>query len=64
LELDVAYEVMVVGMTEGAFTNNSLQDWLNAEKVDFLGARRIINGTDKASLVAQYAQEELGRIAA
>lgn len=51
---DIAAKIMFVGMTEGWFTGKKLGDYIGA-KVDYVGARRIINGTDKAKTIASHA---------
>jgi len=43
------------GMVDGDFTGKKLSDYFNKGKEDWVGARRIINGTDKANLIAHYA---------
>jgi len=50
-----AANIMVYGMKYGSFTGKKLSDYINAQKVDFLQARRIINGMDKSRLIADYA---------
>jgi hypothetical protein len=52
----VALHVTFDGMTTGKFTGRKLSDYISGSHVDYIGARRIINGTDRASLVAGYAQ--------
>jgi putative chitinase len=55
---DVSARILVWGMQTGAFTGKKLADYLpdNAGTVgQFRNARRIINGTDKAGLIADYA---------
>ncbi|MGL4640539.1 MAG: glycoside hydrolase family 19 protein [Shewanella sp.] len=56
---DIAAAIMRQGMREGWFTGKSFQSYLPATgvaaKPQFIAARRIINGTDKASLIADYA---------
>jgi len=52
----VAYQVMVIGMTEGRFTGKKLRDYILAQKCSYFYARRIINGLDRASEVAGYAR--------
>jgi putative chitinase len=59
LDPDVSYKIMVVGMTKGRFTGKKLSDYFGGDKCDWVNARRIINGIDRAELIAQYAQEEL-----
>lgn len=56
LEPDIAYDIMSVGMREGLFTGRALGDYINDEECDYKGARRIINGLDKADLIAGYAR--------
>lgn len=56
LELDVAASIMFLGMTEGWFTGKKLSDYINGDKCDYVNARRIINGTDKAQKIAGYAE--------
>ena len=55
LKYDVAYKIMSYGMTHGAFTGVALSRYINEGKTDYLNARKIINGTDKADLIAGYA---------
>jgi hypothetical protein len=45
-----------IGMAEGWFTGKKLGNYITLDKSDFANARRIINGTDKASLIAGYAR--------
>jgi putative chitinase len=59
LELSVAIEIMFEGMTKGSssfgdFTGRSLEQYFNAKTNDPIGARRIINGTDKDVLIASH----------
>lgn len=56
---DVATRIMVNGMVEGLFTGKSLSDYITGDQTDFVGARRIINGTDRAEVIADYAQQFL-----
>jgi hypothetical protein len=57
LEPDTAYEIASKGMTEGLFTGKKLGDYFSANSEDFIGARKIINGTDKASEIALIARK-------
>lgn len=57
LEPDIAVKVLVNGMRDGWFTGKKLSDYITLQKSDFKGARRIVNGTDKADLIAGYAKE-------
>ena len=58
-ELSCAVEIMFEGMTKGVssfgdFTGKCLEMYFNAKVNDPIGARRIINGTDKAELIASH----------
>ena len=52
----IAAEILVVGSLEGWFTGKKLGDYINKSKIDYVGARRIINGTDKAQAIADVAK--------
>jgi hypothetical protein len=52
LKPDVAAKIMRDGMERGRFTGKKLSDYLPG---DYVGARRIINGQDKAKTIAGYA---------
>ncbi len=59
LDIKVAVEILFEGMLRaetgvGDFTGHSLEMYFNATKDDPVGARRIINGTDKDRLIAGY----------
>lgn len=56
LEPTIAAAIMFLGMTEGWFTGKELSDYFNDSKADWVNARRIINGVDKASTIAGYAK--------
>lgn len=58
LDPAIAVQIMVRGMAKGWFTGKSLGTYIgngNGDLSDFTDARRIINGTDKAALIAGYA---------
>jgi putative chitinase len=55
--LDIAARILVEGMVKGTFTGKKLQDYINSDQRDFVGARRIVNGTDKAEMIAGYAEK-------
>lgn len=59
LEKDIAADILVYGMKHGQFTGKKLSDYINSGKTDFPNARRIINGTDKAEMIAGYASRFL-----
>lgn len=52
-----AFGIMTEGMHDGRFTGKRLTDFIrNHTPVDYFNARRIINGTDQAALLAMYAR--------
>lgn len=53
---EVAARIMFEGMKYGWFTGKKLADYFNDKKEDWVNARRIINGLDKANLIAGYGQ--------
>lgn len=55
LQPEIAAKIMIAGMKNGMFTGKKLSDYIYQSKKDYEGARRIINGTDKAKLIAGYA---------
>lgn len=55
LKPEHAAPILVTGMKQGWFTGKKLSDYITLSKSDFTGARRIINGTDKAKLIADIA---------
>lgn len=54
---DIAAKIFSYGMKNGAYTSQKLGDYINGNRVDFYNARRIVNGTDRAGLIAGYAQK-------
>ena len=54
---ELAYDIAVQGMLEGWFTGRRLNQYFKpALPPDYTEARRIINGTDKAVLIAELAR--------
>jgi putative chitinase len=57
LDLDIATKVIFVGMTRGIFAGKKFADYFSPSADDWVNARRIINGTDKANLIASYGKQ-------
>lgn len=59
LLLDSAIDarVTIYGHIEGIWTGKKLSDYLNERGTDWTNARRIVNGTDRAGLIAGYARK-------
>lgn len=53
----IAAKILVRGSLEGWFTGKKLSDYITLAKSDFVGARRIINGTDRAATIAAIARD-------
>ena len=56
-EPDVAAEIAVLGMKWGRFSGVPLSEHVNEGSIDYVGARRVVNGQDRAILVSRYARE-------
>lgn len=61
---DIAAQVMVRGMAEGWFTGRKLGDYITAEKCDFMNARKVINGLDRAGEIEREAEHYLAALQA
>ena len=64
LTWDKALPALFRGMEEGLFTGRRLADYFSAVKDDPVGARRIVNGTDKTRLIAGYHRNFLDALRA
>lgn len=52
LDKEIAAKILVRGSLEGWFTGRKLADYFNEKTTDWVNARRIINGTDKAARIS------------
>jgi len=57
LDPDISYHIASYGMYHGIFTGRKLGRYISVGKTDYLNARRVINGKDRASLIARYARK-------
>ncbi|MHC9236984.1 glycoside hydrolase family 19 protein [Pseudooceanicola sp. 502str34] len=55
MEPDVSAEILWRGCMAGWFTGRKLTDYVRDGYIDFLGARRVVNGTDRAAEIADLA---------
>jgi hypothetical protein len=55
LEPETAYRILSCGMVRGLFTGKRLAGYLTAARVDYVQARRVINGLDCAERIAALA---------
>lgn len=56
MEPDVATAILIHGMVAGSFTGRKLSDVFSGKRQDWEAARAIINGSDRARLVADYGR--------
>lgn len=57
LDPKIAAEIMFQGMVDGIFTGKKLGDYFTKDKSDWVNARRIINGLDRAAEIGGYAKQ-------
>lgn len=53
----IAARICVQGMMLGTFTGKKLGDYITERSADYVNARRVVNGIDKASDIAKYARQ-------
>ena len=56
LDPEIALSVILGGMCDGDFTGRKLSDYFTDQLTDWVDARRIVNGTDRAQDIADYAE--------
>lgn len=56
LDSKVSARVLVYGILNGSFTGVGIKKYITTTKVDYVNARRIINGIDKAQEIASIAK--------
>ena len=56
----IAAQILVGGMRQGTFTGRRLDQYINDNQTDFNGARRTVNGNDRAGRISDIAQRLLG----
>jgi hypothetical protein len=57
MQPDIAAKIIVRGMASGWFTGKKLSDFISNGNADYVGARSIVNGSDRAVLIAGYAAQ-------
>ena len=56
LEPENSWKILEIGMSQGLYTGKKLREYVNEDKTDYRNARKVINGTDRAALLAGYAE--------
>lgn len=60
LDPDIGAKILVMGMRDGLFSGKKLSDYFTRISTDWLGARRIVNGTFQNDRVADAAMKIFG----
>jgi hypothetical protein len=53
----VSYQIASIGCRHGKFTGKALGHYIEESKWDYFNARRVVNGIDRAQLIADYAKQ-------
>lgn len=59
---DIAAKILVDGMRDGTFSGKRLGQYINGQNDNFVGARNIVNDTDKSRQIAQEAESYLSAL--
>ena len=54
---DIAYDILYRGMMDGLWTGKKLSNYVNSSRRDYVNARRVVNGIDRAMWIANLAEE-------
>ena len=54
---EIAYKTASIVLIEGLFTGKKMSEFITATEADYIGARRVTNGNDKAELIANDAKK-------
>jgi len=57
MQPDIAARILVSGSMDGWFTGKKISDYITLQRSDFVRARQVINGTDKANTIAGIAND-------
>ena len=57
MEPEISASILVLGMQQGWFTGKKVEDYITLQRSNYRGARRVVNGTDKAAAIAEIARE-------
>ena len=61
---DIATKILVGGMKDGTFTGRRLGQYIHGDYHDFVGARRIVNDTNRSQDIADNAERYLSALSA
>lgn len=57
MEPETSAAILVLGSQQGWFTGKKLEDYITLQRSNYRGARKVINGTDKAAVIAEIARD-------
>lgn len=57
LDAKTAFKILVHGCKNGIFTGKKISDYIRDGKPNYKEMRRVVNGNDKAELIADYANK-------
>ncbi|GJM00256.1 MAG: hypothetical protein DHS20C07_19350 [Methyloligella sp.] len=57
MQPDIAAKILIEGCMSGWFTGSALTSHIDPVKANYRSARRVVNGNDKALMIARYAKE-------
>lgn len=57
LEPETAYNILTEGMLAGLFTGKALGQYIDDDDADYVNARRVVNGLDRAEHIARVAEK-------
>lgn len=60
---EIASQILVRGMRDGLFTGRRLDHYINAHQADYVNARRIVNGLDRAPEIGALGKHWEGEVA-
>ncbi len=60
LDLFISANILTIGCLKGSFTSRKLSDYIKLGNIsEFISARKVVNGIDKNSDIATYAEKFL-----
>jgi len=59
IQIETSIDILYRGMLYGMFTGAKLSKYVGVNSYDFINARRVVNGTDRAKMIAEYADKFL-----
>lgn len=55
-DVEIAYQILLIGCMRGRFTGRKLDDYIFGDRADYVGARWVVNGQDRAADIARMAE--------